>query len=415
MKGFKRILVLLTMVLTTLFSGSAFSGPARKTKTGRSLPFFFVKSDNPQVDQLPLKSTSAKVNISGVMADVLVTQVYKNEGLKPLEAMYIFPASTRAAVYGMKMTIGKRVIEAKIKKREEARRAYEQARKQGKTASLLEQQRPNVFQMNVANIMPGDNIKVELNYTELLMPTDRVYEFVYPTVVGPRYSNRRPRRAPASEHWVKNPYLHQGENPTYAFDLAVNLAAGMPIEELACPSHKVESHFSSPILAKVKLARSEKRGGNRDFILRYRLAGGQIQSGLLLSEGEKENFFLLMMQPPKRVVKEQLPGREYIFIVDVSGSMHGFPLDISKALLKNLIGRLRPADRFNVLLFSGGSSVLSEQSLPAGRKTSTGRSGSSTASREAAARNCCRPSNGPSPWRSPKAIHEPWSSPPTAM
>ena len=99
----------------------------------------------------------------------------------------------------------------------------------------------------------------------------------------------------------------------------VNLAAGLPIADLVCPSHKVESHFSSSSLARVKLARSENRGGNRDFILRYRLAGEQIQSGLLLSEGDQENFFLLMMQPPKRVVKEQLPGREYIFIVDVSG------------------------------------------------------------------------------------------------
>ncbi len=367
MKGFKRILVLFTLVLTTLFSGSAFSGPGEHHDRTLS-PFFFVKSDHPQVDQLPLKSTSAKVNISGVMADVLVTQVYKNEGQEPLEAIYIFPASTRAAVYGLKMTIGKRVIEARIQKREEARRAYEQAREQGKTASLLEQQRPNVFQMNVANILPGDTIQVELNYTELLVPTDRVYEFVYPTVVGPRYSNRPSEAAPASEHWVKNPFLRQGENPPYAFDLTVNLAAGLPIADLACPSHKVESHFSSPSLAKVKLARSENRGGNRDFILRYRLAGEQIQSGLLLSEGDQENFFLLMMQPPRRVAKEQLPGREYIFIVDVSGSMHGFPLDISKTLLKNLIGRLRPADRFNLLLFSGGSSVLSEQSLPAGQE-----------------------------------------------
>jgi Ca-activated chloride channel family protein len=367
MKGSTRILAFLTLLLTTLFSGNAFPGPGEHEDRSLS-PFFFVKSDNPQVDPLPLKSTSAKVNIAGVVADVLVTQIYKNEGRKPLEAIYIFPASTRAAVYGLKMTIGKRVIEARIQKREEARRTYEQAREQGKTATLLEQQRPNVFQMNVANILPGEPIRVELNYTELLVPTDRVYEFVYPTVVGPRYSNRPSEAAPASEHWVKNPYLRQGDQPPYAFDLDVNLAAGMPIAELACPSHKVNTHFPGPTLAKVTLDRSENRGGNRDFILRYRLAGGRIQSGLLLSEGEKENFFLLMMQPPQRVVKEQIPGREYIFIVDVSGSMHGFPLDISKTLLKNLIGRLRPADRFNVLLFSGGSSLLAEQSLPAGQE-----------------------------------------------
>ncbi len=81
-------------------------------------PYFFVKSDDPETDRLPLKSTSAKVNISGVIADVIITQVYKNEGKKPLEAIYVFPASTRAAVYGMKMTIGERVITANIRERE---------------------------------------------------------------------------------------------------------------------------------------------------------------------------------------------------------------------------------------------------------------------------------------------------------
>ncbi|MCE5242836.1 MAG: hypothetical protein LLF99_06530, partial [Desulfobacteraceae bacterium] len=110
-------------------------------------PYFFIRSEDPAVDQLPLKATSASVNVSGIIADVTVTQVYKNEGKKPIEALYVFPASTRAAVYGMKMTIGERTIVAEIKKREEARQDYEKAKQEGKSASLLEQQRPNVFQM----------------------------------------------------------------------------------------------------------------------------------------------------------------------------------------------------------------------------------------------------------------------------
>ncbi len=188
-------------------------------------PYFFVKSDDPAVDQLPLKSTSAVANISGVIADVTVTQVYKNEGKKTIEAIYVFPASTRAAVYGMKMVIGKRVIEAKIKKRDEARKDYEDAKKQGKSASLLEQQRPNVFQMNVANIMPGDEIRVELKYTELLVPADKVYEFAYPTVVGPRYSNKPANGALPSDKWVQNPYLHEGEKAPFTFDITVNISS----------------------------------------------------------------------------------------------------------------------------------------------------------------------------------------------
>jgi Ca-activated chloride channel family protein len=328
-------------------------------------PYFLVQGGEGDVEGLPLKSTSARANIAGVIADVLVTQVYQNTGKTPIEAIYVFPASTRAAVNGMKMTIGERVIEAKIKKRDEARQDYERARNDGRNASLLEQQRPNVFQMNVANIMPGDEIKVELTYTELLVPTDKVYEFMYPTVVGPRYSNKKEGSAPESEKWVKNPYTRQGTAPAYAFDMKVNLAAGMPIGEISCATHKVDTAFSGPATASVTLDGSEKSGGNRDFILRYRLSGSAVQSGLLLYEGEKENFFLLMMQPPARVTSAQIPGREYIFIVDVSGSMHGFPLEISKELLRNLIGALRPTDVFNVLLFAGSSSLMSPESLPA--------------------------------------------------
>jgi Ca-activated chloride channel family protein len=328
-------------------------------------PYFFVNSDDPEVDQLPLKSTSVKVDISGVIADVVVTQVYKNEGNRPLEAVYIFPASTRTAVYGMKMTIGERTIIAKIRKWEEARRDYEQAKQKGKSASLLEQHRPNVFQMNVANILPADVIKVELKYTELLVPTDAVYEFVYPTVFGPRYSDQHAREAGPEEKWIGNPYLHQEESPTYTFDITVNLATGLPIQDLTCSSHQVSVNYEGHTFASVRLEPSEKYGGNRDFLLKYRLAGGKIKTGLLLFEGKEENFFLLMLQPPKRISEVYIPPREYIFIVDVSGSMHGFPLNISKKLLKDLIGSLRPTDRFNVLLFAGGSSVMSKQSLPA--------------------------------------------------
>ena len=360
-----RILVTIMLLAGFLLAGSVAFGQS-ETDEGKTLsPYFLVKSDDPEVDQLPLKSTSSHVNISGVIADVQVTQVYKNEGQKALEAIYIFPASTRAAVYGMKMTIGERTITAKIAEREDARRQYETAKREGKSASLLEQQRPNVFQMNVGNILPSDVIKVELRYTELLVPTDGVYEFVYPTVVGPRYTEEEAGDIHSGEEWISNPYLHEGKPPAYAFDMSVDLSSGLPIQEITCPSHKVNINYDGPAFSNIKLDPSEKEGGNRDFILKYRLVGGQVETGLLLFEGEKENFFLLMMQPPKRVREHQIPPREYIFIVDISGSMNGFPLDISKELFKDLIGKLRSTDRFNVLLFAGGSSVMSEQSLPA--------------------------------------------------
>ncbi|MCP4402090.1 MAG: VWA domain-containing protein [bacterium] len=351
-------------------------------------PYFFIQSEDAGADRMPLKSTNVAVDIAGAIADVRVAQIYKNEGRRALEAIYVFPGSTRAAVYGMKMTVGERTIVANIEKKQEARQQYEQAKQQGKSASLLEQHRPNVFQMNVANIMPGDEIRVELSYTELLVPSDYMYEFVYPTVVGPRYPGSETEGIPA-ESWVENPFLQQDEAPTSSFDIQVKLSSGLPVQKVTCTSHHVDIQYSSQSSASIGLKASESEGGNRDYILKYRLAGGQIESGLLLFEGQPtlglsqegktlpgiseegsaENFFLLMAQPPEKVQEAELPPREYIFIMDVSGSMGGFPMEVSKTLLKDLIGRLNPQDRFNLLQFSFGSKVLSESgSIPADEK-----------------------------------------------
>ena len=328
-------------------------------------PYFVVVSENPETDALPLKSTSAEVKIVGKVADVTVTQVYKNQGKKTLEAIYVFPGSTRAAVHAMRMTVGERIIEAEVQEREKARQTYEDAKKAGQTTSLLEQQRPNVFQMNVANILPGDEVKVELKYLELLSAEDKVYEFVYPTVVGPRYSNLPAAGAPDTEKWVASPYLHQGQAPPYTFGITVEVRGGLPLAKLMSPSHEVKVNYASPQVAQVTL-KDEQSGGNRDFVLCYALAGDKLDAGLLLYPGKDENFFLMVMEPPDRVKQEAVLPREYIFIVDVSGSMHGYPLETSKALMKDIITGLRPQDFMNVLLFESSSALLSESgSLPA--------------------------------------------------
>jgi Ca-activated chloride channel homolog len=329
-------------------------------------PYFFVENGDPAVDKLPLKETKADVHIAGVIADVVVTQVYRNEGSRPLSARYVFPASTRAAVHGMTMQVGGERIRARIREKQQAKKEFEQAKAEGKSAALLEQQRPNVFSMSVANVMPQDEIRVELHYSELLVPTEGVYEFVYPTVVGPRYSNAPESKTESS--WVKSPYLHEKEKPTYAFNIETRIAAGMPIDEILTPSHQTHVDWEDADTARVRLDPREMDGGNRDYILRYRLAGQQVQTGLLLypgQPGQDENFFLLMVQPPKRVEPAQIPPREYIFVLDVSGSMHGFPLDTAKTLMSELIGGLRPTDRFNVLLFSGASQLIEPRSVPA--------------------------------------------------
>ncbi len=309
----------------------------------------------------PLTATSADVSISGIIADVTVTQTYVNAGSQRLEATYVFPGSTNSAVYAMNMIIGNRRIKGEIQRKAEARATYEKAKKDGKRASLLEQHRPNVFQMNVANILPGDTVRVELKYTELLIPTNGIYSFVYPTVVGPRYVGADTSASP--EIYTAQPYTPT-DLPTYDFDLSVHLNAGMPISSVSSPSHKLSLRRSDEAVA-IRLDGSERKGGNRDFVLEYNLQGNQIQTGMLTFEGEEENYFLYLAQPPAEVSDSDYPPREFIFVVDVSGSMTGFPLDVSKELLTNLIGELRPTDEFNVLLFAGTGLTWSEQSRPA--------------------------------------------------
>jgi Ca-activated chloride channel family protein len=329
-------------------------------------PYFFVHSDDPGTDRLPLKSTTVDVRIAGVIADVTVTQLYRNEGQRAIEARYVFPGSTRAAVHAMNVRLGDRLLTARIKEKQAARIEYESAKREGKTSALLEQQRPNVFQMNVANILPGDEVAVELRYTELLTPHEAQYGFVFPTVVGPRYNS--PRGEAAAQKWVATPYLASGAPSAAAFDLKVTLDAPLAVKEITSPSHDIGVIGTGTPHASVTLLRGDERPvDNRDFILHYRLAGDRIESGLMLYRGEEENFFLALVEPPKAVPARQINPRDYIFVVDVSGSMHGHPLDTTKALLQQLIGSLRPSDTFNVMLFSGGSRMLSPASVPATR------------------------------------------------
>ena len=340
------------------------SSYAQETQDDKTLAPYFVVQGDPNVDQLPLKDTQVEITVAGVIADVKVRQIYRNEGSRPINARYIFPASTRAAVYAMRMQIGNEIIVAKIKEREQAKKDFEQAQEEGKSASLLEQQRPNVFSMSLANVMPQEQVEIELRYTELIVPTDNVYELVFPTVVGPRYMSPNDQ-AKQEDGFVSTPYQHQGKQPTSSLHISAKIFAGLPIYDLSCPSHQISPKWWNATNAQLTLDDADPFQGNRDFVLRYRLAGEQINSGLLLFKGHGENFFLYMAQPPQRVATEAIPAREYIFVVDVSGSMEGFPLNTSKRLLRDLIGKLRPTDLFNVVLFAGDASVLSPQSLQA--------------------------------------------------
>ena len=357
--------VCLTLLMLALTPAAVYGEePDGDTADKTLAPYFFVQDAAQAADQFPLKDTSVSSTINGVIAETYVTQTYANEGTIPINASYVFPASARVTVHGMKMEIGNEVITAKIKEREEAKTEFEEAKSEGKSASLLEQQRPNVFTMNVANVMPGDTVRIELHYTELISPRDGVYQFVFPTVTGPRYAGSAPETGGGDE-WTASPYLEEGTAPQGTYEIAVSLSAGVPISSLTSSSHKIKVEKESESIAHVTLSDSGEFAGDRDFILDYRLTGQEINCGLMLDTGEKENFFMLMVQPPERVRAEEIPPREYIFVLDVSGSMFGYPLDTAKELIGNLVGNLRDSDQFNLILFSDTAVSMAPKSVPA--------------------------------------------------
>jgi Ca-activated chloride channel homolog len=303
-----------------------------------------------RVEHLPLASTQVDVLVAGVIADVTVKQVYENRGNVPVEALYVFPGSPRAAVYALTMKVGDRLIKAHVAEKQEARETYEAARAEGKTASLLEQLDPSIFRMNVANVLPGDRIEVELKYTELLIPDRGSYEFVFPNTMGERYGETLPVSTSSDSEVVD-----------YAFSIHARIRSPIALKDVVSPSHQIDVAFPSTLEADVNLSEdSIRRAGAADFVLRYNLAGDAIQTGMLAYPEGNGGYFLMMAEPPARVSDAMVTAREFIFVIDVSGSMNGLPLDVSKRLIRDLFSTLRPTDRFNIVLFAGGSRVLSK-------------------------------------------------------
>ncbi len=343
----KRILLVLTGLLPIL--------SIAQSNQRREIPYFQCQvPDRSGISYLPLQDYSVDVKIAGIIADVQLKQTFVNSFNTPLEVTYVFPGSVNSAVYGLEMKIGERTVVANIEKRNEARQIYQTAVQDGHRASLLEQVRPNVYQMMVGNIMPQDTIEVLLKYTEYVENQDDTYQLLVPTTIGDRYSGENRRR----ESMPVDPAYITGSRSPYPLHISVNLASPVPINQVNSNTHKIDLNVLDQNHWKIDLNPSETYAANRDFILNYRLRGDNPKSGLLLHEGEQENFFMLQIQPPKSVAINKVPPREYLFVVDVSGSMQGFPMSIAKDLMVELLEDLRPNDIFNVILFEFGDSQL---------------------------------------------------------
>ncbi len=319
-------------------------------------PYFLLEGKKSEFG-FPLLANKMEATILGPIADVTIRQTYKNTGEKPIEAVYVFPASTRAAVYHMEMIIGDRTIIADVKEKKEARKTYEKAKSEGKRTSLLEQHRPNVFQMNVANIMPGEEISVVMKYTEYIIPEEQEYTFVYPAVVGPRYTGEK------KENWAQQMYSSFKGKPSFDFDISINMQSSIPVAKVKCDTHHTSINQYNPGEINLTLDKEKGFAGDRDFILKYSLSGDEIETGVKTFEKDGEHFFLCQMEAPMLSPEMKIVPREYIFIIDVSGSMRGFPLSVSKDLMRNLFSKLKSSDKFNVMFFAGSAFLLGERSF----------------------------------------------------
>lgn len=318
----------------------------------------------------PLKHTDVKADISGFIARVNVTQKFYNPSKEKIEAIYVFPLPQRAAVDNMEMKIGNRTIKADIKKKEEAKKIYEAAKKKGQVASLLEQERPNIFTQSVANIMPGESVDIFISYVEYLNYQDGVYEFVFPMVVGPRYIPGNPTGqggtgwAPDTDQVpdasrITPPVTPKGTRAGHDISVSVTLDAGVPIKSVRSVLHGIDlQHQPGSSTAKIFLA-SQTTIPNKDFILQYETAGKEVEDALLYNTRDKEGgFFSLILQPPLRPKTSEISPKEMIFVIDSSGSQQGWPIEKAKETMKYCIENMNEGDTFNLIAFSNNVDML---------------------------------------------------------
>jgi Ca-activated chloride channel family protein len=370
----------ITLARVSKTRGLGFAAAASSSHTQGALQV--VDPEKGVVALCPLKHTDVKAEISGFIARVVVTQEFENPFKEKIEAVYTFPLPQNAAVDDMTMRVGDRTVRGRIKRREEARAVYETARAAGQVASLLDQERPNIFTQSVANIMPGEKVAVTISYVETLKYEDGSYEFAFPMVVGPRYIPGAPvgrqggGRAPDTDRVpdasrITPTVAPRGTRAGHDISIEVALDAGVPIDGLKSTQHEVEVERPTAHSAVVSL-KDRALIPNKDFILKYDVAGRRIEDAVLThrsgSADRGDGFFTMILQPPERVAAQDVMPKELVFVLDTSGSMTGFPIEKAKESMKLALDGLYPQDTFNLITFAGDTSILFPEPVPATRE-----------------------------------------------
>lgn len=339
----------------------------------------------------PLLSTDIAVSVSGTVARTVLTQRFTNPAQVFVEGKYLFPLPEGAAVDTLKMRVADRLIEGKVKERAEAKVIYEKAKAEGYVASLVEQERPNIFTNSVANIAPNATIVIQIAYQETLQPRDGAYGMRIPLVVAPRYKPE-PRILLAKfgpDGWTPAPVdpvpdhdrvaaaminpadINDGEihNPV---DISIDLNAGFPLGPVQSLYHEVVVRPNSAGGAQIFLDGAAP--ADRDFYLSWTPETIRAPHAASFQEPvHNENHFLVMLTPPaKSEVDAVRTPREVIFVQDVSGSMsfggveeNRSSMAQAKAGLEMALKRLTPKDSFNLIVFNDRFAPFSPEPIPA--------------------------------------------------
>ena len=340
-----------------------------------SLLFKEANSDN--YVPAPQLHTDVKIEITGMIGYARVIQEFENPGNEWLEGVYVFPLPEDAAVSHLTMDVGDRVIEGVVREREEARKTYTEAKKEGKKASLMEQERPNIFMMSVANIGPHEVIRVALEYQQTVRLDNGLFSLRFPSVVGPRYMPGNPAEtsekpeANGLQGWayattevmdaprISPPVAEPGHEPDNPISLEVILDPGFSLDRLQSLYHGVDITYVNEYRAMIRLSNTWA-AADRDFVLEWTPKNDRVPQAALFTEGrDGENFIYLMIMPPAEPIhaSSHIP-REVIFVVDVSGSMAGPSIDQAKKALEFAVARFTPEDRFNIITFNNSIDML---------------------------------------------------------
>ena len=355
----------LIMTAAILLTGSYFVQAEDQTPGEGSLQA--VTKEGKALGEFPLKHTEVNAKVSGYIARVEVKQQFVNPYKENIEAVYVFPLPNDAAVDDMTIKVGERTIKGLIKKREEARKIYDEAKQQGHIAALLEQERANIFTQSVANIVPGDSIDVTIQYVQVLKYDQGQFEYNFPMVVGPRYIPGQPDNTPSAGGWAPNtnqvpdasritpPVLKPGERSGHDINVTVQISAGMEIYDVTSVSHKIDVSRQDNSNLIVKL-HPQDTVPNKDLIIRYKVAGDAQQYAVLTHNPGNDGSFLMMIQPKASYQKSELTPKEIIFVIDTSGSQMGAPVEKEKEVVLRFLKGLNPGDSFQILNFSNSVS-----------------------------------------------------------